>query len=148
VVAFFGAIAETKSPLTTAAQVISTFLDCLAGNSSQLRIRRILQTLQVAHREQVEHQLASHGKREVTNRQLGNEEVSVLTTATQKGDVISTAHTALELCSVFIKHYRPANIIEPDVREREILFQAGPVRAPLRQALPKHQCIIGKINAV
>src|ERR1700704_2930178 len=76
--ALLRSVAERDHPLGAMADVVTRLLHRLRGDSGQIGVRRLRQSIHLQERKQTEKQLADNRESEVALRQLDNQRISVV----------------------------------------------------------------------
>ena len=91
----------------------------------------------------VEKQLASHGLGEVAVGLLDQQTVGELTLGTQHRKVVLRPPRTLSTGGIGVDGSCLAEEVDPDVGQRDVLLEFGPVRDPLPQALGQNEVVVG-----
>jgi hypothetical protein len=92
--------------------------------------------------------LPNDRRREIAVRLLEQQQVAKLRRIAAVGERVLVAALAFERTGIVVERSRLADQVEPDIGERQFLFQQRRVPAPFRQAMAEDQRIIGEPQRV
>ncbi|KFJ68136.1 phenylacetic acid degradation PaaI domain protein [Bordetella bronchiseptica] len=133
------AIAQPHHQVGGTARVVGDLLQHLGGNRRHAFVGRPGQADQQEVVPGVEQELARHGVAIVAIGPLDQQQVAELRRIAQVGQPVLVAPGPLDLAGQRQPHAGLAQQVERGIGQRQVLFQHGPVAAPLAQALRQHQ---------
>ena len=147
-VALLGAVAEPDQPVAGMAQMVGGLVLRGGGDAGERRVVRPGRLLPERRGISAVEQLPRDRHREIAVRLLDQQHIAELWRIAQVGERVLITALALDRASIIVERARLTDQVEPDIGERQFLFEQRRVTAPFRQPVPEDQRIVGETEHV
>src|SRR5690606_34722133 len=129
-------------PLARMPQVVADLLDRARRNFGQLLVTAAGQALEQQHVEALEQELARDDVPEMAVGLLDQQQVLELVAVPQEGEIVLAAAGALELGGVAVEQACLPDVVEREVRVRELFLELRCAGHVLGEPLPEDQRVV------
>ena len=144
----FSAVAETHDPAGAEAEVIARLLERLRRELRELRLAGVLQALEQLELPRIDQELAHDRLPEIAVRLLDQAQVQEVLRIAQESEIVFAAPAAFQLRGIRQQVARLAEQVEPDVGERQVLFERGRMTDPFAETLRQDQARVADAQRI